>query len=269
MIESDVKEKLKKFLEKWANDFKEKLNKKQLEIEEDEIESQKLKEGKNKPFHEALLSKEILEINSFERSFSTSLGNSFEGCAKIIATQNFETAELQYEIKGKISNKVIKKIESFCDYVGSNGRPKNYLNLVREVVSIKETDSVERKKIVDLYIKDSKGNETFFEMKSPKPNKGQCVEVLARHLEMHAIRKAGPPKVQTFFAMAYNPYGTRADYKHSFAINYLDMENHVLLGSEFWNYLGGQGTNEEIIRIYEEFGQETGKDIFAKLILGE
>jgi len=269
MIEADVEKQLKQFLEKWANDFKDKLNAKKLETEEEKIELQKLKEGKSKPFHEALLSKEILEVNSFERSFSTSLGNSFEGCAKIIAAKNFEIAELQYEVKGKISNKVIKKVEEFCDYVGSNGRPKNYLDYVGQVVSIKETDSVERRKISDLYIKDSKGNETFFEMKSPKPNKGQCVEVLGRHLEMHAIRKAEPPKVKTFFAMAYNPYGTRKDYKHSFSINYLDMENHVLLGSEFWDYLGGKGTNEEIIRIYEEFGQVTGKGIFEKLILGK
>ncbi len=123
--------------------------------------------------------------------------------------------------------------------------------------------------MLDLYIKTPDGAETFFEIKSPKPNKGQCLEVVSRLLHVHAIKRAGPPKVRTYLAMAYNPFGDeRISYSHSFTLKYLDFEHMVLVGREFWEYIGGQGTYEEVLAIYREVGKEKGPDLVDQLALG-
>jgi len=46
-----------------------------------------------KPFHEAIIPPEILRISTFERSFSTKLGTTFEECARLIALQTYAVAE--------------------------------------------------------------------------------------------------------------------------------------------------------------------------------
>lgn len=122
--------------------------------------------------------------------------------------------------------------------------------------------------MADLYLKTKRGEELFFEIKSPKPNKGQCLEVTDRLLQTHAIRKATAPKVRTYFAMAYNPYGTeRSSYKHSFSTKYLDFENQVIIGEEFWDLIGGRGAYEEVLAIYREVGKEKGSDMLDQLAL--
>ncbi|MGI0016516.1 MAG: TdeIII family type II restriction endonuclease, partial [Nitrososphaera sp.] len=74
---------------------------------------------------------------------------------------------------------------------------------------------------------------------------------------------------RTFYAMAYNPYGSeRPFYRHSFSLRYLDMTNQILLGAEFWNILGGAGTYEEVLTIYREVGREKGPDMIDQLALG-
>ena len=69
--------------------------------------------------------------------------------------------------------------------------------------------------------------------------------------------------------MAYNPYGTsRAGYKHSFTMRYMDMKNQVLIGKEFWDLVGGQGTYQAVLEIYREVGREKGPDMIDQLALG-
>jgi len=224
--------------------------------------------GDIKPFHEALLPHGILLVNEFERSFSTKLGTTFEECAKLIAQDRFAQAERGYKLTGKVSLKALRTIESIINDLGSK-RMRSYPELIRKVLKSSGGKSVERTRIADLYLRDKEGNEIFMEIKSPKPNKGQCLEVTDRLLQVHAIRKQGPPKVRTFYAMAYNPYGEdKSAYNHSFTLNYLDLKNQVLIGKEFWELVGGPGTFEEVLKIYREVGREKGPDMIDQLALG-
>ncbi|MGH7275209.1 MAG: TdeIII family type II restriction endonuclease, partial [Nitrospiria bacterium] len=141
----------------------------------------------------------------------------------------------------------------------------HYPDLVARVLSRTTGPQTPRWKVSDIFFKESNGNETYIEVKSPKPNKGQCVEIADRQLHIHAIRKSGPPKVRTYFAMAYNPYGDKkADYNHSFK-RYLDMDRQVLLGAEFWDLVGGTGTYQEVLSIYREVGLEKGPEMIRQL----
>jgi len=223
-----------------------------------------------KPFHEAIIPPEILRISSFERSFSTKLGTTFEECARLIALQTYAVAERGYRASGKMSAAAAAKIEEIVSRI-NEGHTPDFPALIAEVLQVGGEDEewVERLVIADLYLKDQAGHEYFFEIKSPKPNKGQCLEVAERLLRIHAITQKNRPHVNAYFAMAYNPYGTHLeDYRHSFGLRYLDMQNGVLLGADFWTLVGGEGTHEELLEIYREVGREKGKAMIDALAFG-
>lgn len=223
--------------------------------------------GEIKPFHEALLPDGIMRINEFERSFSTKLGTSFEECARLIGQDFHGHAERSHQVSGKISKKAVAFIENTVNMTGTKGAKWNYTDLAKKVCSF-TGNGIERTCVADLYLRTKTGQEMYFEIKSPKPNKGQCLEVTDRLLKLHAIRKKAPPAVRTFFAMAYNPYGdSRSYYKHSFTLNYLDFRNQVIIGKEFWDIVGGKGTYEELLEIYREVGKQKGPDMFDQLAL--
>lgn len=229
------------------------------------------KTGEFKPFHFALLPAQLIKINKFERTFSTKLGTTFEEVAKLIAKQHHAKAERGYSVEGIVHNQTISRIEKTIDNFGKrHNLAGKYPKAVSEIVasSKKFGKGQKRKRIADLHVLTSDSKEYFFEIKSPKPNKGQCLEALERQLMIHAIKKQGWPKIQTFYAMAYNPYGKkRSDYKHSFAKNYMDIEKQVLIGPEFWELIGGPGTYEELLKIYKEVGKEKGHDMIDQLAL--
>jgi hypothetical protein len=46
------------------------------------------------------------------------------------------------------------------------------------------------------------------------------------------------------------------------------MQNQVLLGSEFWELIGGSGAYDELLDIYAEVGRENSKKIIDALAFG-
>lgn len=144
-----------------------------------------------------------------------------------------------------------------------------YSTLVSEVVNARVgAAGIPERVTVDLYVKDAAGSETFFEVKSPKPNKDQCIGATEKLLILHALRRRGPPHARTFYAMPFNPYGdSRKDYDHSLATKYLDFQEQVLIGKEFWNFLGGAGTYEDVLSIYGDVGAQMRAAVIAKFRL--
>ncbi|MEO0108633.1 MAG: TdeIII family type II restriction endonuclease, partial [candidate division WOR-3 bacterium] len=227
------------------------------------------REGDVKPFHEAILPAGIIAVTEFERSFSTRLGSTFEEAARLIALQRNALAERQHTVSGQVTRRADKEIEDLVKHVDEQGWNGSYIDTANRIAAIDGNGGVGHRVLLDLYVKRKDGSESYFEMKSPKPNKGQCLEVISRLLHVHASKRMASPGVQTYFAMAYNPYGEdRASYEHSFALRYLDFKNMVLLGSEFWNLIGGEGTYDEVLGIYREVGREKGPNLIEQLALG-
>lgn len=227
------------------------------------------KDGGLKPFHEAIMPAEVIRISEFERSFSTKLGTTFEECARLIAQQNYEVVQRNFNASGAMSLAAAAEIEKLVAELNLQGRQLSFPEMVEQVLSVAGETFVERPAIADLYLQEANGREHYFEIKSPKPNKGQCLEITERLLRIHAIKQANRPQVNAFFAMGYNPYGSsKAFYKHSFALRYLDIENQLLLGEEFWTYIGGARTYDQLLEIYQEVGYEVGKTIVDVLAFG-
>jgi hypothetical protein len=264
MIKPETRSKIKGFLEGFLEVQLDKHEKSLRAGKESEWLLADAKEGKLKPFHNAILPPEALRLSAFERSFSTSLGNTFEECARLIALDNHKEAERSKEMTGKVSEACLAELERVRAII-DEGHSLDYPAAVGRVLKMSTKEEKPIRTITDVYLKTHSDKEFYFEIKSPKPNKGQGIEVTDRLLRTHALRRSGPPKVNTFYAMAYNPYGSRKNYKHSFAVSHLDMKHQVLIEDEFWDIVGGKGTFPSLLEIYAEVGREKGRQIIDRL----
>jgi len=230
--------------------------------------------GNPKPFHAAIIPSEVLRISAFERGFVTSLGTSFEECARLIALDHHQDAQRSYDVQGGISSDALTEIErqvsSFERAAVRKAQGPDLDSMINSVLRANNSgESVDRAYKADLYILSNDGDEYYFEMKSPKPNKDQCLVVTQRILRFHALRNQARPKVRGYFAMAYNPYGnSREDYNWSIAKNYMPYDEGLLIGDEFWNVVGGATAYQELLEIYRHVGKVKAKYILDALAFG-
>jgi len=234
----------------------------------------KSKKGYLKPFHSAIIPLGIMKLNAFERGFSTSLGTTFEECARLIALDYHEDARRSFDLVNPVSKAAYDRIAhevSFYEKASRRGLGRPRLSeMVRSVLNSSREDDLftPQPERADLYVKGRDGKIYLFEIKSPMPNKGQCLEVTQRILRFHLLAHQEPPALQAFFAMAYNPYGpSRDDYAWTNARNYMPFDEAVLIGDEFWTLIGGPGVYEELLDIYQEVGRDRAKYIIENLPL--
>ena len=224
-----------------------------------------------KPFHSALLPATVMHASGFERSFSTGLGSTFEAVAHIVARAHFQTAERQYKAEGFIPTDSLGEVSRIEENLDRKQKATDYRAEVQRLVQLVEHDksSKESRGVTsDLYVRDRDGNETYFEIKGPQPNKGQCIKVTRDHLLIHCIKRKHFPQVKTYYGMAYNPYGEGNRYRHSIALTYFDIKYHALMGRAFWDYLGGAGTYEDVLLAYRAVGRDTAGLIRDKVNVG-
>jgi len=230
--------------------------------------------GQLKPFHAAIIPNALMRINEFERGFSTRLGTTFEECARLIALSHHKEAGRAYVVTSKVSLAAINEIEHqvalFEHATDTKTKRPSFSQMIAAVLAARRKgDLEERSAQADLRILANDGTEFFFEIKSPMPNKGQCLEVTQRLLRFHLLRGQARPSVSAYFAMGYNPYGLgRTDYKWSFARNYMHFDDALLIGQEFWQIVGGPTAYEELLEIYQEVGKEKSKYMIDALAFG-
>lgn len=232
------------------------------------------KQGQLKPFHAAIIPPELMRLNEFERGFSTTLGTTFEECAKLIALEHHAESRRGHAITGYISKTALDEIENqvaqFERAVQEGEKRPSWEQMIRKVSARRKgKERVARTAKADLFVRDHDGTEYYFEMKSPVPNRGQCLEVMQRMLRIQLLREDASSNVKTFFAMAYNPFGAdRQSYSWSIARSYLPFDQITLIGDEFWTLVGGSSTYAELLSIYREVGHEKAKYILDNLAFG-
>jgi hypothetical protein len=71
-----------------------------------------------------------------------------------------------------------------------------------------------------------------------------------------------------YYALPYNPYGTRENYSWSFPARWFDMKSDkvVLIGDEFWEKIGGSGTYQAFIDALNEIGSEYKQRIYTEYL---
>ena len=211
--------------------------------------------GSSKPFHEALLSPEIIRYSAFERSFSTSFGQSaLEKIAKLVAVDNGYEAELQKEVNLSLYKGALDEIEIITSGLRDNIRKPNWSKELRTIASINKGGVIAKKVISDIWLSKD-GCESFISIKTVKPNLDQTEKAKKDML----LLKAHDPNYDVYFALPYNPFGDdQKSYGFTMPSKVFDMKFDacVLIGKPFWDLIGGRGAYEEIIGVFEEVGAD-------------
>lgn len=138
---------------------------------------------------------------------------------------------------------------------------------VAEVFAAASGSKEQCRVIVDVAIGDSSeahASHDYYEIKSPKPNSDQTKVSKEKMLKLTAMER----RRCAYYALPFNPYGTRATYAWSPPGRWFDMKKDgvVLIGVEFWERLGGSGTWDDLLTIAEREGNKYRDRIEAYLL---
>lgn len=217
------------------------------------------------PFHTRLLGKDRLALYSFMHSLNTNFGTTiFEPVALTLSRQNFIDSQKQFTPYKLISEKAQRVIQNIMDDLNSATREpckKDEVERIRKVCQIGAMHKIKTTK-VDLMFKNNKDEIFFFDLKSAKPNSGEFKGFKRTLLEWVAVTLAENPfaKINTLIAIPYNPYAP-AKYARWTMKGMLDLENELKVAEEFWDFIGGEGTYESLLKCFEDVGFEMREEI--------
>jgi len=203
------------------------------------------------PFHDAL----VPGIRGLgERGFSTALGNLHERIAIVLATDVHAEARRAYDLTAALPVLAREFITQRVAQLETGAAAPDH-GFEREQLLNSFGAEVTETTRIDLSIRTHGGEEHYFEMKSPKPNKGQCIEMKQRLLTAFAMRRS--PEAFVWWGVPYNPYGAPIAYAHPYPLRFFDFEHEVMLGPAFWNFAGDDaGTFDLLLDLYRQVGQE-------------
>lgn len=221
-------------------------------------------ETQQMPFHFRLLGKDRMALYSFVHSVNTMLGQSvFEKVAQIIANDKFDEANEHYYVEGNLSDKAILEIDKIMqDLKGAKNTPRLNEQDARIKRSAKNGKSGKARRIVaDLYLK-KRNTEYYFEIKTVKPNIDVFAATKLKLLQWKALRYSINPNmnVKSYICIPYNPEAPKSYDRWTLQGMY-DLKREVLVAEEFWDFLGGKGTYEELLRVFEKTGIELREEI--------
>mgnify|MGYP001585549548 CR=1 FL=1 len=217
------------------------------------------------PFHTYLLGKDRLALYSFIHSLNTNFGTTiFEPVALSLAKNKFKRAESQATAGDKISAKAQIEIQKIIDDLTtakSSPDKTKEIEIIRKVAQQGEFRKIKPTK-VDVFLKNHSGELFLFDIKTAKPNAGGFREFKRTLLEWTATTLAENPKakIQTIIAIPYNPYDPQP-YNRWTIRGMLDLEKELKVANEFWDFLGGTGTYEDLLKCFERVGIELRNEI--------
>lgn len=243
-------------------------------LKEKRIEYQTLfvweKYQKEHPFSTRLYNNPIFWQGArLTKNFETALGTIYQNIAKEIAIDKFGEAHTEYNININLDNRVYDKIDTIVSELRekqdkitkTRKRLPNWEAEIMEIKniieSIKDVNLITKTIGMDLYIPKFKrvnenNNYPFYaEMKSPMPNLNECERIRRDLLTVKFSdiwKERGGDHI--YYAMTYNPYITRENYGWSPVKKMFNIDGtKLLIGKEFWDLIGGEGTYSEILEL--------------------
>lgn len=203
------------------------------------------------PFHDAL----VPGIRGLgERGFSTALGNLHERIALVMGEYAHAEARRAFDLTGQLPvlarEFITQRVNQLSRGEAAPDHPYEREQLLRVF-----GDEVVATTRIDLWIRTRADEDHYFEMKSAKPNRGQCIEMKQRQLMALGIRRNA--RAFAWWGVPYDPYGRLDAYAHPYPLRFFDFANEVKIGATFWNFVGDDSeTYELLIALYREVGGE-------------
>lgn len=223
------------------------------------------------PFHTRLLGKDRLALYSFIHSLNTNFGATvFEPVAVSLAENKFKIAKSKVTAGDKISDRAQIEIQKIIDdLTTARSSPDKIkeIEIIRKVAQQGKFRQVKPTQ-VDVLLESHSGELFLFDIKTAKPNAGEFRGFKRTLLEWTAAILAENPKakLQTIIAIPYNPYEPEP-YNRWTIRGMLDLKEELKVAGEFWDFLGGKGAYEDLLKCFERVGIELRNEIdeyFAK-----
>ncbi len=222
-------------------------------------------EPSHMPFHTRLLGKDRMAIYSFIHSLSTTFGTAiFEKVAEGIARGNFDDVRLQYTLSGEFSSDAQNAVTAIMNELTAGENSPNHIDEIERIRMGGRSGYLIRKRLrrADIYL--SRGNTVFLiDLKTAKPNISGFEKHKQDMLEWTASILHQSPKrnVRTLVAIPYNPYEPNP-YRRWTLRGMLQIENQLMVGEEFWNYLaGGENIYPLLLDCFERVGSRLRREI--------
>jgi hypothetical protein len=226
----------------------------------------------NKPLYAALVPDEIFKGSHFERRFVTPFGGVWEKLAVVAAQQAHGHCDKGRSISGTVADQRLRRIQEVLNRLehGQAGSVKTRPDWNTELAYVLagKGNPIPVTVVCDIFIHSpSSGKRYAFELKAPLPNSDQTKVSKEKMFKLLAM---APGRVDgAFYALPYNPFGpSKADYTWTFPMRWFDMKNDpcVLVGDEFWDFIGGAGTYAQFIREVNLLGKTYRERIYREYL---
>lgn len=196
---------------------------------------------------------EKIAAYSFIHSMATSLGMSiYEDISVIIASEKADEAFRNYGVGGVISKQQKTQISNIVMELRNKNRTADIKVEAQQVLEASAENGEFQKSgnIADFYMNRS-GIEYYFEIKTVKPNIDVFEKSKTKLLEWVARRRK---PVKVYLAFPYNPYHPKP-YQRFTEVGMMNPPNDFLVGSEYWDFIGGKNTFTELLVVFDEVGK--------------
>jgi type II restriction enzyme len=222
-------------------------------------------EPSSMPFHTRLLGKDRMALFSFIHSLNTNFGTTiFEPIALELAKTNFNIIAKQANAGSKLSDYAQREIQNIIDEISSANTKPNKNDEIERIRKVCQCGKIHKVKLtkVDIFLEKASGEKFLFDIKTAKPNKGGFKEFKRTLLEWVAAILAENPKtkVNTLIAIPYNPYEPEPYDRWTMA-GMLDVQNELRVAEEFWDFLSGKDTYNDLLNCFERVGIELRNEI--------
>lgn len=222
--------------------------------------------GAASPFIKSLFP-EIKVAATLERALNTALGWGWDKVAREIAEATHGNGQHSYDVTGQLPVVTTQAIEGIVN--SYRDRPRKLPDTDGELAAILPSVSLAGPKETieerdDAFYVDAAGVENHIEIKTPKPNYDQMKAAKRRILRVYALR--APKKVRAFVGFPYNPNGRFGPYGWPTTGIYLDARRDMLVGEDFWNYVGASAdTYAELLDCFYVVGRARRSELLDLL----
>ncbi len=203
--------------------------------------------------------------------FVTPFGSVWEHLAQVVAKESHGKCERGHTINGTIGSESLRRIQEVLNKLEHNkkGQIKTKPDWRKELEYIKKGggDFIPTSVTCDIFIHNENTSKKYaFELKGPLPNSDQTKVSKEKMFKLLAMN---PKQVDyAFYALPYNPFGKKEDYKWGFPMRWFNMheDESVLIGNEFWELIGGKGTYNNFIKEVNKLGKGYRERIYKEFL---
>jgi hypothetical protein len=197
--------------------------------------------------------------------------NIWERLAVVAANNGLGFGKTGYRIDGFVREERLHRIQETLNKLEHHNkgdrRIKPDWNTELKYILEGKGELIPTSVICDVYAEDKINNKKYaFELKAPLPNSDQTKVSKEKILKLYCME---PLQVDgAYYALPYNPYGTREKYAWTFPARWFNMQKDevVLIGNDFWDKIGGIGMYNTFVSAVNEIGPEYKERIYREYL---